>query len=98
MKQIAKTWITMVLIVVLSVLSLSVSADSFRYDFDDLKEDDWEFWGNDSVWQVKDGFLRATIQAQGISSGLFQFKGIPGNYENFEFFADNRVIQRQVGV
>ena len=96
MKQISKTWIGPALIVVLSVLSLSVSADSFRYDFDDLKEADWELWGTDSVWQVKEGFLRATIQSQGISSGLFQFKGIPGNYENFEFFADNRVIQRQV--
>ena len=96
MRQIVKTWIVMVLIVGLSILSLSALADSFRYDFDDLKEADWELWGTDSVWQVKEGFLRATIQAQGISSGLFQFKGIPGNYENFEFFADNRVIQRQV--
>ena len=96
MKQIAKTWIGPALIVVLSVLSLSALADSFHYDFDDLKEVDWELWGTDSVWQVKEGFLRTAIQAQDLSIGLFQFKGSPGHYENFEFFADNRVIQRQV--
>ncbi len=96
MKQIAKTWISPALIVVLSVLSLSASADSFQYDFgDDLKEDDWELWGNNSVWQVEDGFLRAAIQPNDFNAALFQFKGIPGNYENFEFFADNRFIQRQ---
>ena len=95
MRQIIKIWIVTVLIVVFSVLSLSASAESFRYDFDDLKEDDWELWGNESVWRVKDGFLRVAIQSQGVSFGMLQFKGISGHYENFEFFADNRFIQRQ---
>ena len=95
MKQTAKNGIGIALVVVLSVLSLSASAESFNDDFDDLKEGDWELWGNHSMWQVKDGFLRTTIQAPDFSIGLLQFKGIPGNYENFEFFADDRVIQRQ---
>ena len=90
-------FLELVLIVVFSVLSLFVSADSFRYDFDDdLKDDDWELWDTNSVWQVKEGLLKVEIQAQGANAGFFQFKGIPGNYENFDFFADNRVIQRQV--
>ena len=99
MRQIIKIWIAMVLIVGLSILSLSALAESFQYDFDDdLKEDDWELWGNNSIWQVKDGFLRTTIQAPDFfpTIGLFQFKGIPGNYEPYEFFADNRIRQRQI--
>ena len=95
MKQIVKTLISIVLIVVFSVLPISASGESFNDGFDDLKEADWELWGNHSMWQVKDGFLRTTIQAPDFSIGLLQFKGIPGNYENFEFFADDRVIQRQ---
>ena len=98
MKQITKTYLDFMLIVVFSVLSLFVSADSFRYDFEeDLKDDDWELWGSHSIWQVKDGFLRTTIQAPDFFTiGLFQFKGIPGNYEVYELFADDRVIHRQV--
>ncbi|RKU14778.1 hypothetical protein C6501_07730 [Candidatus Poribacteria bacterium] len=96
MKQMAKTLIGRVLIVMFSALPLSASAQSFLYDFNVLEEDDWELWGENSVWQVRDGFLRTTIQAPDFSMGLFQFKGIPGNYETYEFFANNRVIQRQV--
>ncbi len=96
MKQFAKTWIGPALIVVFSILSLSASGVSFNDEFDDFIEDDWELWGNHSMWRVKEGFLRTTIQAPDFSMGLFQFKGIPGNYETYEFFANNRIIQRQV--
>ncbi len=97
MKRSVKTWIGTVLIVGLSVLSLSAFSESYHYDFDDLKEDNWELWDNNSVWQVKDGFLRATIQPNDIitNAGLFQFKGIPGNYKTFEFFIEDSLIQRQ---
>ncbi len=94
MKQFAKTLIGM-LIVVLSVSPLSAFAESFHYDFDDLKKDDWELWGNHSVWQVKGGFLRAAIQPIDFNSVFFQFKGIPGNYKTFELFNGDRVVQRQ---
>ena len=96
MKQMAKTLISVALVVVFTVLSLSASAGIFHYDFDVLKENDWELWGQDSLWRVKEGFLRTIIQAPGFSMGLLQFKGIPGRYETFTFFADNRFIRRQV--
>ena len=95
MRQIIKTWIVMVLIVVLSILSLSALSESYRYDFDVLEEDDWELWGDNSVWQVEDGFLRAAIQPNDFNAALFQFIGIPGNYEKFEIFVNDRLIQRQ---
>ncbi len=99
MKQMAKTWIGLVLIVILSVLSLSASAQVFRDDFDVLKEADWELWddASDSVWRVKDGFLRVAIPSNDFfrPAGFFQFKGIPGNYETFEFFIEDLLIQRQ---
>ena len=98
MKRMSKTWIGLTLIVLFSVLSLSASAGSFHYDFDDLQEDDWELWSDNSVWQVKDGFLRAAIPPNDLillTAGLFQFKGIPGSYETFEIFDEGRVIQRR---
>ena len=66
MKQFAKTLIGM-LIVVLSVSPLSAFAESFHYDFDDLKKDDWELWGNHSVWQVK-GHESFTITLKNLGS------------------------------
>ncbi|RKU14779.1 hypothetical protein C6501_07735 [Candidatus Poribacteria bacterium] len=95
MKQLAKTLIGIMLIVVFSALSLSASAQSFLYDFNVLEEDSWELWGDNSVWQVRDGFLRSEIQPIDFNAAFFQFKGIPGNYEKFEIFANNRLIQRQ---
>lgn len=94
MIQIAKTLISTALVVVFTVLPLSVFTDSFHYDFDVLEEDDWELWGSHSKWRVKDGFLRTTIQVPDFSLGLFQVKGKPGNYESFEIFANDRVIQK----
>ncbi len=99
MKLIAKTWVGLVLIVVLSVLSLSASAQVFRDNFNVLKEDDWELWdaASDSVWRVKDGFLRVAIPANDffIPAAFFQFKGIPGKYETFEFLIEDLLIQRE---
>lgn len=94
MSQLRSVFVRFVLFLVCCILSVSTFAQSYQ---DDLKEDDWELWGNNSVWTVKDGFLRTTIRAPDFFTiGLLQFKGIPGSYENFKFFADDRVIQRQV--
>ena len=98
MKQMTKTLISIALVVVFTVLPLSASAGSFHYDFDVLKEADWELWDSDSVWQVKDRFLWAEIQPDDVfitAAAFFQFKGIPGNYETFEFFIEDLLIQRQ---
>ena len=47
---------------------------------------DWQHVGNDSVWTVEDGFLRAEIQAQNQWSTIFeryQFIAYPGPYNDF---------------
>ena len=97
MRQLRGVFVRFVLFLVCGIFSLSTFAQSYHYDFDDLKEDDWKLWDNNSVWQVKDGFLRAVIQPNDIftNAGLFQFKGIPGNYKTFDFFIEDRLIQRQ---
>ena len=96
MKQIEKTCAGLALIVMISALSLTVFGESYNDEFDVLRQNDWELWGKNSMWQVKDGFLRTTIQAPDFSMGLFQFKGIPGNYENFDILTDDGVVQRQL--
>ena len=80
----------------ISASSLSVFGESYNDEFDVLEEDDWELWGNNSMWRVQDGFLRTTIQPPDFSMGLFQFKGIPGNYENLDILTDKGVVQRQL--
>ena len=47
---------------------------------------DWQHVGNDSIWRVEDGFLRAEIQAQNQWSTIFeryQFIAYPGPYNDF---------------
>lgn len=96
MIQILKIWIGYAAVVLCSFWSLSVSAQNLHYDFDELKEDDWELWENHSVWEFKGGFLRAAIQPNDFNNAaFFQFKGLPGNYETFEFFIEGELIQRQ---
>ena len=46
----------------------------------------WQHKGNNSVWKVEDGFLRAEIQAQAEWSTVFelyQFIAYPGPYDDF---------------
>ena len=54
--------------------------------FDQKTEEDWQHDGDDSVWTVEDGFLRAEIQAQEQWSPIFeryQFIAYPGPYNGF---------------
>ena len=54
--------------------------------FEQEAVDDWQHVGNDSVWTVEDGFLRAEIQAQNQWSVIFeryQFIAYPGPYNDF---------------
>ena len=48
--------------------------------------EDWQHLGNDAVWTVEDGFLRAEIQAQNQWSVIFeryQLIAYPGPYNDF---------------
>ena len=54
------------LIIVYTFLLLQGSANAAFWEdhFEQEAVDDWKHVGNDSVWTVEDGFLRAEIQAQ----------------------------------
>lgn len=96
MSQLRSVFVRFVLFLVCCILSLFASSESFHYDFDVLDENHWELWDDNSVWKIEDGFLRAVIQPIDFNdAAFFQFKGVPGNYETFEFLIDDLLIQRQ---
>ena len=69
-------------------LFLQGGADAAFWEdhFEQEAVDDWQHVGNDSVWTVEDGFLRAEIQAQSQWSVIFeryQFIAYPGPYNDF---------------
>ena len=54
--------------------------------FDREAKEDWRHDGNDSVWTIEDGFLKAEIQAQEQWSMVFeryQFTAYPGPHNGF---------------
>lgn len=54
--------------------------------FEQEAVEDWQHIGNDAVWMIEDGFLRAEIQAQNQWSVIFeryQLIAYPGPYNDF---------------
>ena len=54
--------------------------------FEQEAKDDWQHMGNDTIWKVEDGFLKAEIHAQTQWSTVFelyQFIAYPGPYNDF---------------
>ena len=76
------------IIVIWTFLIAIVGADAAFWEdrFEREAEEDWQHKGNDSVWRVEDGFLKAKIQAQEEWSTIFelyQFIAYPGPYNDF---------------
>ncbi len=54
--------------------------------FEQEAKDDWQHMGNDTIWKVEDGFLKAEIHAQTQWSTVFelyQLIAYPGPYNDF---------------
>lgn len=99
MKQLRNTFVWLALFSMCGILFLSDYAQSFRDDFDVLKEKNWEHWGEFSIWKVENGYLKNWIQLRPdlIRPELLQFKGLPGPYENIDVkVAEDEFIQRQI--
>lgn len=82
MKNILRTFIT---IFALLVLQGVADAVTWQDDFDQETEDNWHLAGNDSVWHIQDGFLKAEIQTEKQWRTLFelyQFIAFPGPYND----------------
>lgn len=60
------------------------SADIWHDDFDAEDLDRWQIVGNNSVWKVIDGFLRAEVKREWeVQYELYQFTAFPAPYRNF---------------
>lgn len=68
------------------LLQGNTNAAFWEDHFEQEAAHDWQHVGNDSIWRVEDGFLRAEIQAQNQWSTIFeryQFIAYPGPYNDF---------------
>ena len=77
---------TIIIICVSSIPLWRAEAVLWEDHFDRETKADWRHDGNDSVWTVEDGFLKAEIQAQEQWSPIFeryQFTAYPGPYNGF---------------
>lgn len=87
MKNIA--YMLKALIVIYGFLLLSqgnTNAAFWEDHFEQETVEDWQHLGNDAVWTIEDGFLRAEIQAQNQWSVIFeryQLIAYPGPYNDF---------------
>lgn len=91
MKSIA--YILKVLIIIYTFFLSQGNANAAFWEdhFEREAEKDWQHIGNDSVWMVEDGFLRAEIRAQEQWSTVFeryQFITYPGPYNDFTITLD----------
>ena len=66
------------------ICPLSASAETWHDDFDAENPDAWTIVGNDSVWKISDGFLRAEVNREWeVQYELYQFTAIPPPYRDF---------------
>ena len=86
MKNIAHILKALIIIYTFLLLQGDAYAVIWEDIFEQEAEDDWRHKGNDSIWKIEDGFLKAEIQAQAQWSTVFelyQFIAYPGPYNNF---------------
>ena len=85
--QNSRRFLNTITIIGIFLISVGSTDAAFWEDhFDQEAEADWRHAGNDSVWTVEDGFLKAEIQAQEPWSTIFeryQFIAYPGPYNGF---------------
>ena len=81
-------YIFRVILIIYTLLAAQTEAGAVIWEdtFEQSAEDDWQHLGNDSIWKVEDGFLKAEIHAQmqwRTIFELYQFIAYPGPYNDF---------------
>lgn len=74
------------------VLQGIAGAVTWQDDFELQTEDNWQLQGNDSIWQIEEGFLQAKIETQKQWQTIFelyQFIAFPGPYDTFTITVEN---------
>ena len=86
-----------------SIFCLTAFSQSYRDDFDVLKEENWVHWGKYAIWRVEDGFLKGWLQSPtnggdfSPTLDLLQFKDPSGSNVNIKV-NDRDFILRQVKI
>ena len=63
---------------------VSAPAEVWHDDFDTETPEAWNIVGNDAVWKISDGFLRAAVNRDwNLQYELYQFTAIPPPYRDF---------------
>ncbi|MDE0010183.1 MAG: hypothetical protein OXU36_03500 [Candidatus Poribacteria bacterium] len=86
MKNIAYIFKAILIIYTLLVWQTIAGAVIWEDTFEKEAKDDWQHKGNDSIWKMEDGFLKAEIHAQTQWSTVFelyQFIAYPGPHNDF---------------
>ena len=86
MRNIARALNALIIFYTLLLLQGDANAAFWEDHFEQEAVDDWQHIGDDSVWMVEDGFLRAEIQARNQWSVIFeryQLIAYSGPYNNF---------------
>ena len=86
MKNIARVLRIILIIYTSFILQAEMGAVIWEDTFEQEAKEDWQHTGNDSIWKIEDGFLKAEIHAQAQWSTVFeryQFIAYPGPYNNF---------------
>ena len=86
MKNIAHLLNALIIVYTSLLLQGNVNAAFWEDHFEQEAVEDWKHLGNDAVWTIEDGFLRAEIQAQNQWSVIFeryQLIAYPGPYNDF---------------
>ena len=86
MKNIAYTLKALITIYIFLFWQGNTNAAFWEDHFEKESKDDWQHVGNDSVWTVEDGLLRAEIRAKEQWSTVFEryrFIAYPGPYDDF---------------
>lgn len=104
MKLIRQSSLSIVLLSVCCTILPCAFSQSYQDEFNTFREKDWDRWGEFSIWKVENGYLKNWIQGRpGLIGGpeatieLFQFKGLPGPYENLDIEVGiDDVVQRQI--
>lgn len=85
-------------IVCILLISLGGADAAFWEDsFKKEAEENWQHKGEDSVWTVEDGFLKAKIRARAEWRSIFeryQFVAFPGPYNDFTITLENVGVSR----
>lgn len=92
MKNSINILIILIIFITLLVLQGNVNAVTWQDDFEFELENSWQLQGNDSTWQIEQGFLRARVETQKHWQTLFelyQFIAFPGPYNNLTINIEN---------